>query len=138
MQHEAILYSLDPKITFSQVQDFTDYDKNKYSKLEQRITENTICTLIAAETDFHYKFLPIRPKVQIIYYIGDLSLLNKKILGIVGPRAMSSYGKQVMENLFITAGDYDFVTVSGMAEGVDQLCHRLSRENNIPTIAVLG
>ena len=138
MQHEAIIYSLDPKITFSQVQDFTDYDKNKYSKLEDRITENTICALIAAETDFHYKFLPIRPKVQIIYYIGDLSLLNKKILGIVGPRAMSSYGKQVMEKLFTTAGDYDFVTVSGMAEGVDQLCHRLSRENNIPTIAVLG
>jgi len=42
MQHEAILYSLDPKITFSQVQDFTDYDENRYSKLQDRVTENNI------------------------------------------------------------------------------------------------
>jgi len=30
------------------------------------------------------------------------------------------------------------VTISGMAEGVDQLCHKYSIENNISTIAVLG
>jgi predicted Rossmann fold nucleotide-binding protein DprA/Smf involved in DNA uptake len=51
---------------------------------------------------------------------------------------MSTYGQKVLETLFASASDYDFVTVSGMAEGVDQLCHKLSHENNIPTIAVLG
>ncbi len=138
MQHEAILYSLDPKITFSQVQDFTDYDENRYSKLQDRVTENNIWAMMVPDANFHYKLLPIRPKVQILYYLWNPSLLNQKILGIVGPRAMSGYGKQVMESLFTTAGNHDFVTVSGMAEGVDQLCHSLSRENNIPTIAVLG
>jgi len=51
---------------------------------------------------------------------------------------MSSYGKKVLEALFTSSQNYDFITISGMAEGVDQLCHQLSRENNIPTIAVLG
>jgi len=50
---------------------------------------------------------------------------------------MSLYGKQVLENLFISAQDNDIVTVSGMAEGIDQLCHQLSHDYNIPTIAVL-
>lgn len=103
MQYEAILYSLDPKITFSQVQDFTDYDKNKYSKLEDRITENNVCAMISSDADVHHKILPIRPRVQIFYYIGNISLLNQKILGIVGPRAMSSYGKKVLESLFTSA-----------------------------------
>lgn len=138
MHHEAILYSLDPKIPFSQIQDFTDYDENKYSKLKDRMQQNNVWIMLASDTDVHYKILSIRPKVQIVYYLWDISLLNKKILGIVGPRAMSGYGKQVLETLFASADGYDIVTISGMAEGVDQLCHKLSRERNIPTIAVLG
>lgn len=51
---------------------------------------------------------------------------------------MSIYGEKVIQKLFDYAVDYDLVTISGMAEGVDQLCHRCSIEKNIPTIAVLG
>lgn len=51
---------------------------------------------------------------------------------------MSAYGKEVVERLFSYAAAYDIVTISGMAEGVDQLCHSLSMEHSIPTIAVLG
>ena len=138
MQHEAILYSLDPKVSISWLQDFVDYDENKYSKLQDRLSENNVWAIMMSDQDFHHKFLPIRPRVNIIYYMGDISLLNRKILGIVWPRQMSSYGKKVLEALFTSSQNYDFITISGMAEGVDQLCHQLSRENNIPTIAVLG
>jgi predicted Rossmann fold nucleotide-binding protein DprA/Smf involved in DNA uptake len=51
---------------------------------------------------------------------------------------MSLYGKQVMERVFDEMTGYDIVTISGMADGVDQLCHKLSCQQNIPTIAVLG
>jgi DNA processing protein len=64
-------------------------------------------------------------------------LLDKNILGIVGPRKMSSYGQRVVEQMLDYASAYDIVTVSGMAEGVDQLCHSLSISADIPTIAVL-
>jgi len=83
MQHEAILYSLDPKILFSQIQNFTDYDKNKYSKLEERMTDHNVRAIISSDADVHHKILPIRPKVSILYYIGNIALLNQKILGIV-------------------------------------------------------
>jgi len=114
MQHEALLYSLDPKIPFKQLQGQQDYpyDINKYTKLEQRISTHHVQAMLASDTDFHYKLLPIRPKIQVMYYLGDISLLNKKILGIVGPRQMSNYSRKVLETLFASADEYDFVTIS--------------------------
>jgi len=65
-------------------------------------------------------------------------LLSRKVLGIVGPRKQSEYGIQILHKLFQEAKGRDFITVSGMAEGIDQLCHHLSMQHGIPTIAVLG
>ena len=42
MQHEALLYSLDPQIPYTQIQNITDYDTTKYVKLQNRIQENNI------------------------------------------------------------------------------------------------
>jgi DNA processing protein len=56
----------------------------------------------------------------------------------VGPRLITPYGKQVVSDLLELAKDYDIVSISGLADGVDSVCHHQSIENNIPTIAVLG
>lgn len=100
-------------------------------------TQSDIRTLTSWESDFHFKFQLIKPKVKQIHYLWDISLLSKKTLGIVGPRKQSEYGIQVLHKLFQEAKNHDLVTVSGMAEGIDQLCHHLSIQHGIPTIAVL-
>lgn len=137
MQHEALLYSLDHTITKQQLQDKEQisYDHERYAKMQERVDEEQIHAIFASE---HLRFSGIKPQPYIVYYLGDITLLDKHILGIVGPRKMSEYGKKVIETLFSYAEGYDLVTVSGMAEGVDQLCHQLSCKQNIPTIAVLG
>jgi len=38
----------------------------------------------------------------------------------------SSYATEVLTKLFALAPGYAFATISGLAPGVDQLCHRLS------------
>jgi predicted Rossmann fold nucleotide-binding protein DprA/Smf involved in DNA uptake len=43
-----------------------------------------------------------------------------------------------MKDLFAQLKGKDVVTISGGAEGIDELCHTLSIENEIPTICVLG
>lgn len=138
MHHKAILYSLDPNISFPKIDIWKEYDHRKYTNIKERCEKYDIHAMISDEPDVHYKILPIRPRVKILYYIWNIWLLNHKILGIVGPRAMSKYGEKVVETLFSHAQDYSIVTISGMAEGVDRLCHKLSHEKNIPTIAVLG
>jgi len=42
MHHEAILYSLDPKLPFSQIQNSVEYTTNNYAKLQHWMTENGI------------------------------------------------------------------------------------------------
>jgi predicted Rossmann fold nucleotide-binding protein DprA/Smf involved in DNA uptake len=50
---------------------------------------------------------------------------------------MTSYAHDVLDELFAHLKQYDVATISGMAEGVDQLAHELSIQYHIPTIAVL-
>lgn len=137
MQHEAILYSLDPMITKQQLidQEHVSYDQEKYDALQERTQEFQIGAIFPSQ---YTKRAHIKSQPYLVYYLWDISLLDKKILGIVGPRKMSTYGQKVLETLFTHAYDYELVTISGMAEGVDQLCHSLSMQHDIPTIAVLG
>ena len=71
MQHEALLYSLDPDITFSQLkeQDIFGYDTARYAKLQEWADENNIRAMMDSDIDFHYRLLPIRPKVHLFYYL---------------------------------------------------------------------
>jgi DNA processing protein len=135
--HEAICYSLDPRITKKDLQEHKEifYDTKTYTILKEWMKKHHIWAFFAQENK---RFKRVKSIPYLVYYLGDLSLLDKNILGVVGPRKMSAYGKNVLEHLFSYIADYDVVTISGMAEGVDQLCHRLSMQCGVPTIAVLG
>lgn len=94
--------------------------------------------IMGNDSDFPIKLQNIKPTIKKLYGIGDFGLLNKKILGIVGPREMSQYGNQVLEAFFDEVKWCDFVTVSGLARGVDQKCHNLSLKYWVSTVAILG
>ncbi|MFZ2911969.1 MAG: DNA-processing protein DprA [Candidatus Absconditicoccaceae bacterium] len=138
MNNQSLLYSYDKKITIGELKNKIDFDGYDFSDITSQIQSNNIHAIVDGESDFHYKFNIIKSQPYIIYYIGDLSLLDKDILGIVGPRKKTSYSDKVLDRLLQSASKYDLVTISGMAEGVDQLCHSFSIKNNVPTIAVLG
>lgn len=135
MHHKGILYSLGYSISDLKSDQHIIYDTASYTNIETWMQKEQVWVIIGPE---HPRFSPIKPQPYLLYYLWDITLLDKKILGIVGPRKMSSYGQKVIESLFWSAQDYDIVTISGMAEGIDSLCHSLSIEHHIPTIAVLG
>jgi len=51
---------------------------------------------------------------------------------------MSPYAQEFLEEFFRHLQQYDVVTISGMAQGVDDVVHKLSMQYGIPTIAILG
>lgn len=55
--------------------------------------------------------------------IGDVSLLNKKQIGIVGSRNASLNGKKLTTKLARDVGERGFVVTSGMARGIDTAAH---------------
>lgn len=82
--------------------------------------------------------IPDKPKE--LFYEGNIDLLNQSHLYvcIVGPRKASPYGIQVTEYILEFLKDFNIVTVSGAAYGIDGLVHTLSIKHGIKTICIPG
>jgi len=77
---------------------------------------------------------PIPP--PILWARGDISLLNKPSIGMVGARNASSLGGRTARMLAAELSEQGHVIVSGLARGIDTSAHIASLE--LGTIAVLA
>ena len=74
----------------------------------------------------------------ILYLRGRFDSKDNLSLGVVGPRKVSFYGKQITPSLVADICRGGLTIVSGLARGVDTLAHQTALENEARTIAVLG
>jgi len=70
--------------------------------------------------------------------IGDLTILHHPCIGVVGTRAMSPYGRRVVEAFVPAFARSGCITVSGLARGVDTAVARDTMDAGGKTVAVLG
>ncbi len=75
----------------------------------------------------------------LLYVRGNIELLGKHLISVVGARRPTPYGNQMAERLGRDLADRGLVVVSGLARGVDSSAHKgaLSSANGA-TIGVLG
>lgn len=73
-----------------------------------------------------------------LYYRGDISLLKGRKIAVVGTRRATSYGKIVCEKIVRELVENEIITISGLASGIDTICHKKTLENNGKTVAVVG
>jgi DNA processing protein len=71
-------------------------------------------------------------------YRGVLPPPDIHLLSVVGSRAYTSYGKQVIDELIGGLKGYPVGIVSGLALGVDSLAHIAALQNNLYTLAIPG
>jgi len=69
---------------------------------------------------------------------GDLALLERPGVAIVGARSCSAYGAQVARALGRELAGAGLVVISGLARGIDGEAHRGALESGGVTVAVLG
>ncbi|MBO0462140.1 DNA-processing protein DprA [Enterococcus sp. DIV1298c] len=74
----------------------------------------------------------------ILFYQGDLSLLQRKMIAVVGGRETSGYAKKIVEEVLAPVIDQHYVIVSGCAKGVDTYAHQVTMRRSGRTIAVIG
>ena len=115
----------------------SDEQTERYRKLEQRCLDQEFFSFTSDDSEYHFKFRQVSSAPYVMYGKGNFELLHKNIIAIVGPRKASPYAREVLEKLFAYLKNYDVVTISGMADGVDKMAHELSIQYQIPTIAVL-
>ena len=75
---------------------------------------------------------------KILYYRGDLSVLNGRTIALVGARKATDYGRWAATTLARHYGEQGVIIVSGMAEGIDTCAHMGALESGAPTVAVMG
>ena len=74
-----------------------------------------------------------------LYIRGNKEILSSPfLLGVVGSRKATMYGRQACANLLPPCVRAGVTLVSGMAYGIDTFAHRICVDQNMPTIAVLG
>jgi DNA processing protein len=121
--------------------------KNKFSSfsdwslVEKIIEESYVskASIVTAASSFYPNILKQTPDHPVLMFCkGDIELLQKKSLSVVGTRRISAYGKIVVSRLVPELCRAGFCIVSGMATGVDSESHIRALESKGSTIAVLG
>lgn len=94
-------------------------------------------TLTFLDYDYPQKLKEVKKPPIVLFYYGDISLLDKQIFAVVGSRNYSDYGKKCTEKIIkeILKGR---VILSGLARGIDTIAHETAINNGGKTIAVLG
>lgn len=74
----------------------------------------------------------------LFFHTGNIDLVNKKIISIVGTRKITSYGNAFCEKLIAELAPINPVIVSGFAYGVDICAHKAAIDNGLQNIACLA
>jgi DNA processing protein len=74
----------------------------------------------------------------VLYFAGDVSLLNRPTIAIVGSRNASRQGALDAERFARTLSDAGFAIASGMALGIDASAHRGGLAGASSSLAVVG
>lgn len=94
--------------------------------------------------DIHSSIYPLSLKEiynppKVLYLKGNIKLLkdSEKNISIVGSRKVSEKGKRITREFTKYFVENGYVIVSGLALGIDGLCHEVAIENKGRVIAVL-
>ena len=92
--------------------------------------------LTADDADYPEALAAIYDAPPLLYVRGDVALLRRKAVAIVGARNASANGRRLAEDIARDLGAAGFVVVSGLARGIDHAAHRGSLDSG--TVAVVA
>lgn len=104
----------------------------------KELKENRVSILFIEDVDYPEELRSIAKPPIFLYYRGDISLLKKRRIAVVGTRRATSYGKIACDKIIRELVENKIVTVSGLATGIDSICHKKTLEYGGKTIAVVG
>ena len=91
------------------------------------------------EPEYPARLREIYDPPPLLYVLGNIGLLNRHLISVVGARRPTPYGNQMAERLGRDLADRGLVVSSGLARGIDSSAHKgaLSSARGA-TIGILG
>ena len=124
------------EVTAKAVLAFSDFQKAEDEL--KFIEKHKIKTFFYASSDYPYRLKSTADCPVVFYQFGNADLNADKIIGIVGTRKPTEYGKQFCEKLLEDLNGTGITVISGMAYGIDVCAHKAALKNKLPTIGVLA
>lgn len=124
------------KVSYDDIENAVIKAKRTYEKLLDR---DDICILTVMDKNYPSKLKSLGNKCPVIlFYKGDLSIIEEKSIAMVGTREPSEWSSKVEKQLTGRIIELsDRVIVSGLALGCDTIAHKACIEFGGKTVAVL-
>ncbi len=139
----AVVSIKDISILINRVVNTHDWDGRKLAQTALRsaqiMASNSIKCCLFGQPDYPELLKEIPDYPYMIFYRGDLSILKKESVSIVGTRQICSEAALFTRDFSRQAAEAGICVVSGLAYGVDTFAHRAAVESGVQgaTCAVL-
>lgn len=90
------------------------------------------------DESYPYRLRDLPDAPVMLFGLGQMNLNAGRMVGIVGTRRASEYGKQMTQQLVKDLQEHGVQVVSGLALGIDGIAHRACLDEGVPTIGVLA
>ncbi|BDD08661.1 DNA processing protein DprA [Fulvitalea axinellae] len=104
----------------------------------ERCDKMGVQVITYSDPDFPTRISQIQDCPLVLYYKGTADLNAEKILGIVGTRKATSYGRNVAREFVEDLRGHSPLIVSGLAYGIDITAHQAALDSGLDTIGVMG
>ncbi|UZH56592.1 DNA-protecting protein DprA [Salinimicrobium tongyeongense] len=102
------------------------------------ILKNSIKTLYYEHSDYPEKLKHCTDGPILLFQRGNIQLINRKIISVVGTRKATPHGINFCEQLLEELAPLDPVIVSGFAYGIDIAAQRAALKHKLQTIGCLA
>ncbi|HGC7223631.1 TPA: DNA-processing protein DprA [Streptococcus agalactiae] len=112
-----------------------NYKQLDLKKLRQEFKKFPVLSIL--DSNYPLELKEIYNPPVLLFYQGNIELLSKPKLAVVGTRQASQIGCQSVKKI-IKETNNQFVIVSGLARGIDTAAHVSALKNGGSSIAVIG
>ncbi len=131
--HEALAHFGSARAACARLAASTDADLDRE---EARLTQAGGRFLVTGDTAYPAALAAVPGAPPVLSAVGDLALLGRPTLALVGARDASLAGRRFAADLAATLGAAGFVIASGLARGIDAAAHEAALATG--TVAVLA
>lgn len=110
----------------------------KYEELMNVLEKHRISYITILDSRYPKHLRQLADPPYILFFQGDIDLIEKFSIGIIGSRKPTSYGIFCADFFAKKLCEHQVVTLSGMANGIDGISQKTTVHSNGKTIAVLG
>ncbi|EOH98548.1 DNA protecting protein DprA [Enterococcus haemoperoxidus ATCC BAA-382] len=116
--------------------DSWDYWTTNSDKLNAYQDAHTFITILDPIYPYYLKQIYNCP--VLLFYKGNIKLLEENCLSFIGARDASVYGINVVRQLIPAMIRNNLTIVSGLAKGIDSVSHQVTMQHGGNTIGVIG